>query len=273
MNFEASKLTSLTGRKKWLSWAWAATVIAILAACATLPETGKQAFVLTTPSQEINLGANAFADIKRSQKISQDPAINAQVQRVAKRVIEAANMPHLQWEVVVFDDPNPNAFALPGGKIGVHTGILPITASDAGLAAVLGHEIAHISQRHAAQRLAQQMALLGVASLGSVLASDDPKVRARWMTAIGATGTLGVILPYSRQHELEADALGIIYAARAGYDPREAPKVWARMAQAARNYPRPLEFLSTHPVEQTRIRALEAQMPRAMQEFERSRIR
>lgn len=241
----------------------AAGLAAILTGCVTLQESGKKAFIIISEQQEAQMGAAAFQDLKKSSKISTDPAANALVRRVADRLIAQVKMPNTHWEVVVIDDDTPNAFALPGGKIGVHTGILPLTQTDDGLAVVIGHEIAHVTLRHGAQRVSQQLAVAGVATITDItLAMNEVRERQAIMTGLGLGATIGIILPYSRTHEYEADEYGLYYTARAGYDPEAAIGFWERMmAYAARSGGKPPEWLSTHPADANRIARMRAIIP------------
>ncbi|GAB4241410.1 MAG: M48 family metallopeptidase [Candidatus Methylacidiphilales bacterium] len=260
-------------RRRYLGLAvWAGAWLVILAACVHIPETGKSAFILISPAEEAAIGAQAFNDLKRQGKVSTAPAINARVQRVANRLIQQVNVPNARWEVVVFDDPTPNAFALPGGKIGIHTGILPITENDAGLATVLGHELAHVTLRHGAQRFSQQAALaLGGQTLAVALQRQEQRTIQLAMAAFGVGSTLFVALPFSRSQELEADQIGLRYMARSGYDPKEALGFWRRMAAFARSQGgRPPEWLSTHPADENRLSAMYQMMPLAEMEYQRA---
>lgn len=254
-----------TPRFHWLA---ALSGLVILAACVTLDESGKQAFILMTPDEELQMGVASFNQLKQSGKISHDPAANAQVQRVAQRLIPQVRVPGAQWEVLVFDDPSPNAFALPGGKIGVHTGILPLTQNDDGLAAVLGHELAHVTLRHGGQRVSQQLMVgLGSAAIDVGLAMNDVKHRGEIMSGLGVGATLGLVLPFSRGHELEADRYGLIYMARAGYNPEEAVAFWQRMKDySERSGGKPPEWLSTHPADENRIAQIKQLLPEVMKE-------
>jgi len=245
----------------------------LIAACATISETGEKRFILTSPQQEAEMGFAAFNDLKTGMKISQDPEANALVKRVANRLIPHANLSNAQWEVVVFDDPTPNAFALPGGKIGVHTGILPITKTEAGLAAVIGHEIAHITLRHSGQRISRQMAIqAGMTALDIGLATTQENYsnyRPQILAGMGLGTQVGLTLPFSRDNEYEADRIGMIYMARAGYDPTEAVEVWKRMRDfSSQNGGKPPEHLSTHPADANRIRQLQAYLPTAQLEYQ-----
>ncbi|MDX1679693.1 MAG: M48 family metallopeptidase [Akkermansiaceae bacterium] len=235
------------------------------------PSTGE---VRTTPASSslVAKGAEQFQLIKRKKQISRNSAYNAQVQRVAARLKPVIDIPNANWEFVVFEDDTPNAFALPGGKVGVHTGLFQITRNDAGLAAVLGHEIAHVVLNHSQERVNQAAGLaIGTIVLDQVLRSGGASDRSRATAATGAAaaGTLGMVLPHSRRSELEADKLGTIYMARAGYDPEEAVDLWQRFAawrQREKQGQAP-EFLRTHPLDSSRIRALREFLPVAQKQY------
>jgi predicted Zn-dependent protease len=250
----------------------AAGALYALASCVTLDESGKRAFLILSPNQEAQMGAASFAQLKQSGKVSGDPVANAQVQRVAQRLIAQVNVPHAQWEVVVFDDPAPNAFALPGGKIGVHTGLLPIAQTDDALAAVLGHELAHVTLRHGGQRVSQQMAIAGVATITDVaLAMNEVRERQTIMSGLGVGASVGLILPFSRSNEYEADKYGLFYMTRAGYDPEAAIGFWQRMkAYTGQSGGKPPEWLSTHPADDNRIAQIRALIPEAKAQARRA---
>ncbi len=244
----------------------------LLSACATVPDTGRKQLLLISPPQEMQLGLQAFEKIKHETPINKDPAINALVQRVGRRIAAVAPLPNAQWEFVVFDAPKTaNAFCLPGGKVGIYTGILPITKDEAGLATVIGHEVAHAVARHGAERMSQGLlAQLGGQIIDIATAGKSPKTRAMINTAYGVGTSLGVMLPFSRANELEADRLGQLYMARAGYDPKASIVFWKRFAAwAAKRGKQPLEFLSTHPIGKTRIEQLEKFLPEAEAEYQR----
>lgn len=207
-------------------------------------------------------------------RLSQDPREIEPVKRVAARIVEAAKRSEyaemaqqFQWEVVVIkDDKTANAFALPGGKMAVYTGIFPMAKTEAGLAAVMGHEVVHALARHGAERMSQgQLANIGLQVVGAAvgLSSNNPALGQATMAALGVGAQVGVLLPFSRKHESEADYVGILLAADAGYDPRESVALWERMAQMSGGGG-PAEFLSTHPAHDTRIDQLKEWMPEAM---------
>lgn len=236
-------------------------------ACTTVPETGRTQFNLLSASDETQLGLTAFAQMKENTPLSTDPAVNAMVRRVGERIAAVADLPGARWEFVVFDSPEANAFALPGGKVGVFTGILPITRDEAGLATVIGHEVAHAVARHGGERMSQAMALQGAGQvLGAVTANSQ--WRGLTMTAYGLGAQLGVALPHSRAQESEADYIGLLYLARAGYDPVNAVAFWTRFAEFNRQSGGTTPwFLRTHPLDQARIRQIVQWLPQARQEY------
>jgi predicted Zn-dependent protease len=246
--------------------------ISALLGCATAPETGRSQVLLVSTAEEARLGLKTFEELKRKKPQVRSGKDWEMLQGVGRRIAAVTRLPHARWEFVLFeDDANANAFALPGGKVGIYTGILPITRNEAGLATVIGHEVAHAVARHGAERLSQSMLIqLGGTALSAALGSSSPVTRDLALQAYGLGTTLGVAMPYSRTQELEADRLGLLYMARAGYDPRQAVQFWRRFAEYSRKRGgAPPEFLSTHPLDQRRISALEAQLPRAMAEYQR----
>ena len=219
-------------------------------------------------------GNKEFQNYKRKYRISRNPAYKAQLDRVARRVTKVVNMPQAKWEFVVFENSTPNAFALPGGKIGVHSGLFQITKNDAGLATVVGHEIAHVTLNHANSRRNRAVGTaIGGLVLDQILRNNGASSGDRTAAAgvYGAASTLGLFLPYSRQQELQADRVGTIYMAQAGYDPREAVKLWKRFStyKNKKNPNRTPEYLSTHPLDSKRIQALESFMPIALKQYRR----
>jgi predicted Zn-dependent protease len=228
--------------------------------CTTVPETGRRQFIISTPAQEAQMGLAAFAQIKESEPISTNPMANDRVTAVGKRIAQAVgrDLPDANWEFVVFESDQLNAFALPGGKVGVYTGLLNLTESDDELAAVMGHEIAHVSTRHSGERYTQQMVAAGASMIadGWTTAEEmDPQKKQIAMLAVGAVAK-GGLLKFSRDHESEADAIGMRFAAGAGYDPRAAITFWQRMQNANEGRAEPWEFMSTHPSHDTRIKNL-----------------
>lgn len=244
---------------------------AVLSGCNTVPVTGRSQFNIMSTSQEDQLGLTSFEQLKKETPISKDPAANALVQKVGKRIAAVANkdMPDAQWEFVVFDSKEANAFCLPGGKVGVYTGILPITKDETGLATVIGHEVGHAVARHGGERMSEAMVLqTGGEILGATMSNSDPRMQAAASVAYGLTSQVGVTLPHSRAQESEADHIGLIYMAEAGYDPRQAVAFWQRFAnynnQQGGDTP---VFLRTHPTDATRIQQLQVWMPEALAQY------
>jgi metalloendopeptidase OMA1, mitochondrial len=254
----------------------AAIVVALMfgSGCRTVPVTGRTQLALISAGQELQLGLTSFEQVKKETPISRDAAANALVQRVGKRIaaVAAKDLPDAQWEFVVFEGKEANAFCLPGGKVGVYTGILPITRDEAGLATVIGHEVAHAAARHGAERMSEAVLMqTGSELLGATLSASDPMMQSAAMMAYGVGAQLGRQLPHSRQQELEADRIGLIYMARAGYDPEAAIGFWQRFSEynEGRGAGVPA-FLRTHPVDDVRIRQLRELMTEARGEFMRS---
>ncbi|MGH7409839.1 MAG: M48 family metallopeptidase [Candidatus Methylomirabilis sp.] len=250
-----------------------------LLACSSNPYTDRSQLLLMSPSQEAQLGAQAYAQILHDPKVrfSQDSREVEPVRQVAKRIIEVAKASkyaevaqQFKWEVsVIKDDKTLNAFALPGGKIAVYTGIFPIAKNEAGLAAILGHEVVHALARHGGERVSQGLlSQLGLeaANIALTVAGSNPIVGQSAMAALGVGANVGILLPFSRAYESEADYIGLLFAAQAGYDPREAVRVWERMEQASKG--QPAEFLSTHPSHGTRIKQLEEWMNEALSYYQ-----
>lgn len=242
-----------------------ATLLFWTTGCHTVPQTGRSALHLVPSDQLASMASAQFGQLKQETPISRDPTYNAMVRRVGERIayVAAPDMPNAQWEFVVFeDDEQINAFAMPGGKVAVYTGIFKIAKTDADLAVVIGHEVAHVAAGHGNERVSQQLLASGGAlALQFGTSEMDSSKRQLIMAAYGAGATIGVILPYSRYHESEADEIGLMYAAKAGYDPRAAIGFWERME--AQKSGSPPEFLSTHPSGSTRVRKLNELMPKA----------
>src|SRR3954467_357031 len=238
----------------------------------TNPETGRTSHVGMSPQQEKALGLQSYQQVlSQSQSIQSGPELEM-VKRIAARLAQATGKAgaNFEWAASLVNENKVNAFCLPGGKIVVYSGILPVAENEAALATVLGHEMAHATSRHGSQRVFQtnlaQTAMAGVA--GSISDMDYDKQRAV-MGALGAGAKVGVLMPFSRNHESEADHIGLIYMARAGYDPQESIRFWKRMESSGGGN-QPPEFLSTHPSHGTRVQQLESWMPEAMQIYNQS---
>ena len=254
----------------------AASATLALAACYTNPVTGRQSLVLVSEGQELQLGKDSFDDVKKKEKISTDAAANERVQRVGQKIAKAVGeqMPDAKWEFVVFESPQINAFALPGGKVGVYSGLLKLAATDDELAIVMGHEIGHVVARHGAERMSESMVIAGVGAIGSAVAEQkyDAQTRDLFALAYGGLTTVGRILPHSRQNESEADKMGMIFAAKAGYDPRAAITFWQKMEQESAKHPSQMPaLLSTHPADDKRIADLRAYLPQVLPTYEANR--
>ena len=246
----------------------------LLAGCATEPVTGRKQLSFGGGAEEVQLGISEFDKLKQSTPISKDAKLNALVNKVGRKIAAAAagDLPDAQWEFVVFESEEANAFCLPGGKVGVYTGILPITKDEAGLATVLGHEVAHASAHHGLERMNQATImqaggqLLGVTLQGF---GASQAVQSLASVAYPTAAQLGVLLPYSRTQESSADHIGLVYMARAGYNPQEAVNFWTRFAEynKSRGAKAPPNFLSTHPLDEQRIKDIQSWIPQANAEY------
>jgi metalloendopeptidase OMA1, mitochondrial len=264
-----------------LWWALLPFLLLQITGCVTNPYTKRWQLLMVPQSYEANLGTQAYQDVLHDPKvkIDENPAEVAPVERVAGRIIEAAKRSKyaeaanaFKWEVsVIKDDATKNAFALPGGKIAVYTGIFPVADNESGLAAIVGHEVVHALARHGSERMSQgilaQIGLVG-ASIALGTQGFSPLTSQAAMSALGVGAQVGVLLPFSRAHESEADYIGLLLAADAGYDPHEAVRVWERMQQSGGHEPH--EFLSTHPGHETRIKRLSEAMPEALAHYEQA---
>jgi len=230
----------------------------LLAACTTAPVTGRQQMILVSQQQSQALGVQAFQQIKSQTPVVTGTERARVVDRIGRRIADLVPGASAQaWEFVLFRDDTPNAFALPGGKVGVNTGLFDVAETEAQLAAVIAHEVGHVTARHADERMSRQMVTqLGISALGAAAQS------AELANLAATTATLGVTLPFTRSQEAEADEIGLIYMARAGYDPREAIALWENFRDHGGR--RQAEFLSTHPAPETRIENLRELMPKAL---------
>lgn len=240
--------------------------------CARNPVNDKRMFLLTSEESENSQGAEAYKEILSKEKILTNTKGAKIVEEIGVQMSKLAGKPDFSWEFKTIDSPNnPNAFCLPGGKVAVYTGIFKYAQNEAALAAVMGHEIAHALLRHGGQRMSQQMAtnaaMAGLAIVG--LSKMDSTKKSLVLAALGAGATYGVILPFSRSHETEADELGLELMAKAGYDPKEAVNFWDRFAQADGGKSPP-EFLSTHPNSANRREYLRSLLPKVMPYYEAS---
>jgi len=251
---------------------------ATIHACATVPITGRRQVNLVGEGTVMGMAEGQYREVMQTSKLVPDSDPRTQmVKRCGDRIATAATrylkdnkqskrVKDFKWEFNLIDEPTVNAWCMPGGKVAFYTGILPVTADEAGLAVVMGHEVAHAIARHGNERMSQGLALYGIGTTFEVLTSEKPGLaRDIFLQSIGVGGQLG-ILKYSRTHETEADKMGLIFMAMAGYDPREAPKFWERMSAGSQGQAPP-ELLSTHPSDATRIRDLEEFMPEALKYY------
>lgn len=243
------------------------TLALAFAACQETPVTHRDQLNLVPDSQMATLGADAYKDVLSKEKRSSRQDWYELVRRVGTRIAAASGAKE-QWEFAVIDAPDTvNAFALPGGKIAVYSGLFKVVQNEAALAAVLGHEVGHVTARHSAERLSETMVLqLGLAAAD--LSLSDSKQHDTIMGLLGIGAQIGVMLPFSRLHESEADEIGLHYMATAGYDPREAPPLWDRMGAASGG--EPPELLSTHPSSKSRKDTLQSLVSGVMQDYEKS---
>jgi metalloendopeptidase OMA1, mitochondrial len=241
-----------------------------LPGCSTVPITGRSQLLLVSETEENSLGAKAYQQVltKEKSKISTDPKLNTTVTTIGRRIAAVAHKPDYQWQfTVIKDDKTANAFCLPGGKVAVYTGILPYTKDDAGLAFVIAHEVAHALARHGGERMSQQLLVqLGQQGLDVAVSSKSPTAVSAINQGYGLASQVGFLLPFSRTQETEADEIGMILMAEAGYDPREAPNFFENMLKASKTQAPP-EFLSTHPADQTRIQNIRRFMPEALAHY------
>lgn len=235
--------------------------ILVLSACTT-SSTGRQQVMLYSNTELGKMGAQSFDQMKEKEKVSQNSKVNQYVQCIADAIIPfVPKSAHSgTWEVVVFESEQINAFALPGGKIGVYTGILNVADTPEQLAAIMGHEVAHVIEGHSNERLSSgQLANIGLVAAGAALASQNAENKGLIMAGLGLGVQYGVLMPFGRAHESEADIVGQKLMAQAGFDPKAAITLWKNMAKASKGAPP--EFFSTHPSSQTRISQLTKNLP------------
>ena len=253
-------------------WRGAAAALALTltaaSGCSTVPYTNRSQFMVMSESDDLKLGAAAYQQVLKQEKISHDPRFTEPVQEVGRRIAAAAEKPEYEWEFTVIDDPKQaNAFCLPGGKVAVYTGIFPIAKDEAGLATVIGHEVAHALARHGAERVSTGMALQAAGAAVAIAAGgQSAATQQAIMSAYGLGAQVGVALPFSRSQESEADRIGLILMAKAGYNPDAAIGLWQRMEQSSGGKGPP-EWLSTHPAEATRQQAIRGWIAEAQQYF------
>jgi len=233
-----------------------------LVACQTVQQTGRTQFIIVPDSQELQLGQDAYKETLDKNRLSTRSDWQAQLRRVGQRIAAASEKPEFKWEFNVIQGKEVNAFALPGGKVAFWEGIMPVAQDDNGIAVIMGHEVAHALARHGAERMSQSMGaeILGqIISLG--IGQVSPGIHDEVLQAYGLGATVGVLLPWGRTQESEADRIGLTLMAKAGYDPAAAIAFWERMSKIAGD--KPPEFLSTHPSDATRINQIKEWLPEA----------
>ena len=252
-------------------------IMALLVSCSKVPLTGRKQFVAIPSPEIISLSEQNYSEIKNEKGISHDARENQLILSAGHRITGAVEkylnekgleerIKGYDWEYAVLKSDEVNAWCMPGGKIGFYEGIFPVCQDENGVAVVMSHEIAHAVAHHGNERMSQQLLVnMGGAALSEALSTKKEETQQLAMIAFGVGSQLGVILPYSRVQEEEADEMGLYFMAMAGYDPRKAPEFWQRMIDL--NQARPPEFLSTHPDPQRRIRDLEKHMSRAMEYY------
>ncbi|WP_282037285.1 M48 family metallopeptidase [Saccharicrinis aurantiacus] len=245
----------------------------LIVACSTVPITGRKQVNMFPESQMVSMSLSQYDEFLSQSKLSDNKEQTEMVKRVGDKIAKAVEsyltanghssyIENFNWEFNLVDDATPNAWCMPGGKVVFYTGILPYTKTEAGLAVVMGHEIAHAVARHGNERMSHQMGMQAVATgLDVYLAEKPDETKQIYTTAFGLGSQYGVMLPFSRSHETEADKMGLVFMAMAGYDPGEAVDFWTRMSQSGGQ--KPPEFMSTHPADQTRIKDIQAYLPEA----------
>lgn len=250
----------------------------VLLACSTVAVTGRKQLNLIPSSTMLSMSTEQYGEFLNANQLSQDGEKTWMVKRAGARIQKAVEqyfadrgisdkLKDYDWQFNLVESEEVNAWCMPGGRVVVYTGILPITKDESGLAVVMGHEIAHAIAEHGSERMSQMLLTqLGGVALSKAVEDEPEKTQQLWMTAFGVGAQIGVLLPYSRLHENEADHLGLIFMAMAGYDPNVAVGFWERMAKM-KGGGAPPEFLSTHPSDETRIKKIKELLPEAMQYY------
>ncbi len=242
--------------------------IFFISSCAKVPYTERKSLMLISLDEEIALGEKTFNELLKKSKLSEDKEKTEMIEKIGRKIAKVADQPKYKWEFVLIDDDKTvNAFCLPGGKVAFYTGILPLCQDEDGIAVVMGHEIAHAIARHGAERMSQGLIINLTGNLLAVaVANKTPEAQRAILDAYGLGTGLGVVLPFSRKHEYEADYIGLILMSKAGYNPNSAVDFWKRMLKlsAGRNIP---EFLSTHPNDEKRIENIKNHLPEAMKYY------
>jgi predicted Zn-dependent protease len=264
-----------------LFWVSMIGTLFLLLACATVPLTGRKGLRLIPDSELLSLSFQQYSDVLKKSKLSNDPEKVQMVKRVGEKIARSceeflreskleSDIKNYKWEFnLIEDDKTVNAWCMPGGKVAVYTGILPLTQDETGLAVVIGHEVGHALAKHGNERMSQALLVqLGGVGLSVALSNHPNQTQQIFLGVYGVTANMGFMLPYSRVHESEADRIGLILMAKAGYDPREAVPFWQRMNEKGGS--KTPEFLSTHPAPETRIKDIQTHIPEAMKYYRES---
>ena len=257
--------------RSWIAF----LLLGVLASCSTVPVTGRRQLNMVSDPAIMSMSLQQYGDFLKTHTLSTDAEQTAKIRKVGHRIQKGvenyfarigmqSELDGYQWEFNLVEGKEINAFCMPGGKVVVYTGLLPVARDDNGLAVVMGHEIAHAVAKHGNERMSQALAMeMGGVALGVAMSNESGQSRQLWTMVYGMGATVGYMLPFSRLHESEADHLGLIFMALAGYDPHTAVDFWQRMA-GIKGGKTPPEFLSTHPSDQTRIEAIKEYIPEAM---------
>ncbi len=258
-------------RRQWIkSTGLTLGALACCNGCKSAPMTGRRQLVIIPESQEIELGRQAYREVLAEEKPSSNQRFVEMVNRVGQRIAASSDRSDYDWEFVCLESPTQNAFALPGGKVAIYEGILPVCQNEGGLAVVMSHEVAHALARHGGERMSQNMAIDTAKQIADKFVSNKlPQKHERLMNAYGVATEYGVLLPYSRKQESEADHIGVMLMAKSGYDPNEAPKFWRRFG-SVKGAAQTSEFFSTHPSDKRRAGNLTQLMPEAMEHYQQS---
>ena len=264
-------------KNRKINWVLLTVSLFVIVSCTVVPLTGRKQLSLIPESEIMSLSLTQYSDFLKQNKVSSDQTNTAMVKRVGGKIANAVekymakeglsdNIKDYNWEFNLVEDKSVNAWCMPGGKVVVYSGLLPVSQNEAGLATVMGHEIAHAIARHGSERMSDQLLVqLGGASLSAAMASKPQQTQQLAAAAFGIGSQVGIMLPFSRNHEYEADYMGLIFMSMAGYNPNESMKFWERMAkQGGSGMP---EFLSTHPMSENRIAKIKSKLPEAMKYY------
>ena len=260
----------------------ASLAVLFLVSCSSVALTGRKQLNVVSDQQMLATSTDQYAQFMKENKLSSDAEQTARIKRVGAKIQAAveeyarknnrtSDLQGYAWEFNLVESKEVNAWCMPGGKVVFYTGIMPVCQDDDGVAVVMGHEVAHAVAKHGAERMTQNLAVQGGgAALSTVLATKSPQTQQLWMSAFGAGAQYGVLMPFERGQESEADHLGLIFMGMAGYDPNHAVEFWQRMSKATGSAEKPPEFMSTHPSDENRIKKIQNEMPEALKYYKKS---